>query len=515
MKLTQVVQPQRPRMTFRQANRFDGPCSHGTPPCTDRTDLSVPTPRCCVAMHVEMLKVIAPILDKAGVRWWIDYGMLLGYMVNQGFYWNDRDIDIGVLAEDREKVKRIGEQLKRSHRWLATYVPQNLGRPWKYSDCLKISSSFRNRTALDITFWEQNDGVLDRKTWASVDKYKGRTTPVDWIFPLSRGQWEGVEVPVPKEAERLVEYRYGPNWKNLPASRTSGEFRENENGGSAELITTRPPISGMKQNQYGRTKDACEVTDEEGLVLRNYAARATDPIVEIGAYKGRSMCFLADGSNEGNKVPVFSVDLWEEGSGYALTRDGRKIPRPYARPSTRRLYEDARKQYGHGLVKPIRGDSATVAQSFNLPVGMLFVDGDHTEKGVMADLEAWMPKVTPDGIIAFHDMNAPGVLKAIEKYLPGWKQLERERLVAIYQREDAMRFLDAKKPLAIESKLGAAPKENKAAPTETETQFASAAAKEAAEAAGLTVRDFEGHTPSGAKGFTKADVEAMTEVRGN
>jgi hypothetical protein len=112
-------------------------------------------------------------------------------------------------------------------------------------------------------------------------------------------------------------------------------------------------------------------------------------------------------------------------------------------------------------------------------------------------------------------MNAPGVLKAIEKYLPGWKQLERERLVAIYQREDAMRFLDAKKPLAIESKLGAAPKENKAAPTETETQFASAAAKEAAEAAGLTVRDFEGHTPSGAKGFTKADVEAMTEVRGN
>jgi hypothetical protein len=457
-------------MTYLQANPFLGPCSPSTQMCSARLDLSKPTPRCCVDCHVKMMQVIAPLLDKAGVRWWIDYGMLLGFEVNGGFYWNDRDIDISVLAADREKVREIGRQLTRSHRYLTHYKPLNLNRKWTYSDCVKISNSVQNRATLDITFWEQEDGVLDRQVWASVDKWKGRETPVDWVFPTVRGKWEGVDVAIPREALKLVEYRYGPQWKNLPAARTSGDIRAGYLGNGGDLY-------------FGRSRHGCEVTDDEGLVLKRYASMVPEDqaIVEIGAYKGRSMCWLAAGSNEGNKAPVFSVDLWEEGPGYALTRNKRRIPRPYAEPTTREAYEKLREEYGYGLVTPIRGDSPTIARAFSQPVGMLFIDGDHTEHGVAADVEAWLPKV--DGIIAFHDMNAPGVLSTLKHTLEqpqsGWQQVEAVRLLAVYTRqENVMRYLETKQGQAeaerdkrFEVKLGTGPEENKAAEPKTDASY--------------------------------------------
>lgn len=36
-------------------------------------------------------------------------------------------------------------------------------------------------------------------------------------------------------------------------------------------------------------------------------------------------------------------------------------------------------------------------------VDFIYVDGDHRYEGVMADLESWVPKVKPGGIVAGHD----------------------------------------------------------------------------------------------------------------
>lgn len=469
-------------------------------------DLTVQTPRCCIDRHVEILAVVAPLLDAAGVRWWIDYGMLLGHAVSGGFYWNDRDIDIGVLAEDREKVREIGRQLTRTHRFQSIYRPANHKKPWTYSDCVKIVNSWVNKATLDITFWYERGETLDREIWASVDRYKGREMPRDWIFPVVRGQWEGVNVALPREALKLVEYRYGENWRNLPATRTSGVIR----GVIDETPKNQRPVAPARN--FGRPRADCEVTDPEGEVLRKRAAAvpADQAIVEIGAYKGRSMCWLALGSSEGNSAQVYSVDLWEEGPGYALTRQGRRIPRPYAEGATRRAYETARRAHGHGLVTPLKGNSPTIAEAFTEPVGMLFVDGDHTEAGVTADLLAWMPKLAPGGIIAFHDMNAPGVLNAIKRFLGDWQQVERERLVAVFTRKETteMKFLEAQN---TETKLGAAPAENKSATDGLDdVSFASPAAKSAALAAGLSPADFKRVSASSEKGFTKADVESLT-----
>lgn len=38
------------------------------------------------------------------------------------------------------------------------------------------------------------------------------------------------------------------------------------------------------------------------------------------------------------------------------------------------------------------------------PVDLLFIDGDHTYKGVRADYESYSPLVRPGGLVAFHDI---------------------------------------------------------------------------------------------------------------
>jgi predicted O-methyltransferase YrrM len=82
----------------------------------------------------------------------------------------------------------------------------------------------------------------------------------------------------------------------------------------------------------------------------------------------------------------------------------------------------------------------------NRLVDMVFIDGDHSYEGCKGDIEAWLPNIKPDGIIAIHDYkkselyahdkdyidgaphpkNWPGVDKAVDELLVGkYKQVLR------------------------------------------------------------------------------------------
>ena len=50
----------------------------------------------------------------------------------------------------------------------------------------------------------------------------------------------------------------------------------------------------------------------------------------------------------------------------------------------------------------------------------VFLDGDHTERGAAADIEAWSPKVKATGWVTGHDWNRPEVEAALNRLLPGW-----------------------------------------------------------------------------------------------
>ncbi|MFM5887434.1 MAG: class I SAM-dependent methyltransferase [Dolichospermum sp.] len=64
----------------------------------------------------------------------------------------------------------------------------------------------------------------------------------------------------------------------------------------------------------------------------------------------------------------------------------------------------------------IRSLSVDAAQNFSQPVDLLFVDGDHSYEGVMADLKAWLPKLKPKAWLVLHDIGwAEGVNQAIRE----------------------------------------------------------------------------------------------------
>jgi predicted O-methyltransferase YrrM len=65
----------------------------------------------------------------------------------------------------------------------------------------------------------------------------------------------------------------------------------------------------------------------------------------------------------------------------------------------------------------ILGDSKKVKWPHGL-VDLCFIDGDHSREGVRGDIDAWLPRVKPGGLLAFHDYERdvwPEVAKAVEE----------------------------------------------------------------------------------------------------
>ena len=120
-------------------------------------------------------------------------------------------------------------------------------------------------------------------------------------------------------------------------------------------------------------------------------------IVEIGSYMGQSTCYLGAGSKAGCRNLVTAVDLWEEGSDIR-----------YCIPMVRHTFDEQVEWMGlQNLIRPICGHSAHVAQSWDSPIGLLFIDGCHDYEAVKMDFEAWSIHVVVNGLIVFHDYKNP------------------------------------------------------------------------------------------------------------
>ena len=50
------------------------------------------------------------------------------------------------------------------------------------------------------------------------------------------------------------------------------------------------------------------------------------------------------------------------------------------------------------------GRSAEVARLWRTPLGLVFIDGGHTDAAAVADYEGWAPWVAPGGVLAIHDV---------------------------------------------------------------------------------------------------------------
>jgi predicted O-methyltransferase YrrM len=152
----------------------------------------------------------------------------------------------------------------------------------------------------------------------------------------------------------------------------------------------------------------------EGLALCETAASyaAVGPVLEVGSYCGKSAIYLAAGVRDarahGVLQQVVTVDHhrgseehqpgWEYHDPDLVDPvTGRidTLPRLRATLAAAGVEDD---------VVAIVGRSADVARLWRTPLGMLFIDGGHTDIAAQWDYEGWAPWVAFGGALAIHDV---------------------------------------------------------------------------------------------------------------
>lgn len=125
-------------------------------------------------------------------------------------------------------------------------------------------------------------------------------------------------------------------------------------------------------------------------------------VVEIGSLTGRSTWFLARGlEDSGSAHRVVAIDPHLEGSREAF------------HANIERTGVAAR-------VEPRVAFSHDVSEAgFDEPVGLVWIDGDHSYEGVRTDFVDWFPRLAVGGWVAFHDTVGafPGTTRLVREVL--------------------------------------------------------------------------------------------------
>jgi MMP 1-O-methyltransferase len=186
-------------------------------------------------------------------------------------------------------------------------------------------------------------------------------------------------------------------------------------------VLTKPAPVRRAMSVEGMISDA-EVT---GLMELASAVPADACIVEIGSYRGRSTSALALGANG---APVYAIEPHESFEGVYGGQFG---------PADRRAFFENLLRVGVvEKVRLVNLSSEVVREGWTRPVGLLWIDGDHTLEGVRRDFESWERFLQPGGVVAFHDALDPdgGPAKLIEELRAGGryeKCAEVHRIVAL------------------------------------------------------------------------------------
>ncbi len=149
--------------------------------------------------------------------------------------------------------------------------------------------------------------------------------------------------------------------------------------------------------------------DDEGVLLHRagVAAAGRGPLLEVGGYCGKSAIYLGSAARHQRGV-LFSVDHHrgsEENQPGEAYCDPAVIDPASGRvdslPHFRRTIEAA------GLerwVIAVVGPSATVAAHWGEPLGLLFIDGGHSEAAAQADYDGFARHLGGDGLLVIHDV---------------------------------------------------------------------------------------------------------------
>jgi predicted O-methyltransferase YrrM len=179
--------------------------------------------------------------------------------------------------------------------------------------------------------------------------------------------------------------------------------------GQPETRPARPPRTARRQGGtmmrpprfFKRVRAA--TPEPVMMALADFAAQvpADQEIVELGVFQGRSTLMMAWGASQGHGAHVTGIDPWD--------LPGNVYDPPFTESGSRRWAQHWVKSLGYSRkIDLVQGFSAEVATQYDgPPVGLLFVDGDHTKAGARRDIEAWAPHLAEGARIAVDDYGHP------------------------------------------------------------------------------------------------------------
>lgn len=148
---------------------------------------------------------------------------------------------------------------------------------------------------------------------------------------------------------------------------------------------------------------------EEGWALHDAALAAArlGPVVEIGAYCGKSALYLGAACKAAGHT-LFSIDHHcgsEENQPGWEWHDAELWDAQAGRLDTLPTFRETIRLAGlDDTVIALVGRSAQVSAVWDRPCGMVFIDGGHTMEAALEDLRGWSGKVARGGVLAIHDV---------------------------------------------------------------------------------------------------------------
>ncbi len=151
------------------------------------------------------------------------------------------------------------------------------------------------------------------------------------------------------------------------------------------------------------------LADDEGAALYTHALEVSKlgPCLEIGSYCGKSTVYLGHACQQNNSI-LYALDhhrgseehqLGEEYHDPDLYDSGIELM-----DSFRTFRTTMRKANLDDTVVPIVSSSAVASRHWATPLGMVFIDGGHSEEAAQTDYRSWSSFIKPGGILAIHDI---------------------------------------------------------------------------------------------------------------
>lgn len=132
-------------------------------------------------------------------------------------------------------------------------------------------------------------------------------------------------------------------------------------------------------------------------------------VAELGCWKGRSLCSVADIIKE-RRINMVVVDTF---TGSESEFEGQASPIDAKRDNVKQIFLDNIKKFG---LDPQIMSMTTHEASTKFPdnhFDMVFIDADHTFEGCRRDIQDWWPKVKRGGLLAGHDCQWKSVAEAL------------------------------------------------------------------------------------------------------